>query len=230
MKIKISVSLFNKELDKLISVVNSNNILNTPIFKNMLVDVFNDSMTIIVSNGFFSYKAKIQTDEKNFIIEKTGSFLIGIKQINELMKKITEKFVAIELVDQTTLVIGTPKSRFTIFTREKDNYPTIDFEKIENPNKTEHDFFKTISKKVAFAADEKHSQTNPALKGVSIQSVENKTSVIASNTHRLSKTELETIKTNVKTIVKPSTFALVSKIFSKNEDIYIGLNQDKTQI
>jgi DNA polymerase-3 subunit beta len=122
MKISISKQeLFNK-LRTSVNLLDSLN--SNPIMDCLLIDVDEKQLIIISSNVFSS----LRNTTTELTISKPGKVLVKGKILYNIISKIKEKMVDLELVDNSILRISTTSFLCDINTLDHSPYPDISFD------------------------------------------------------------------------------------------------------
>ena len=230
MKFKIRKTIIEKRMNDVTTVVSSNNIIATPIFKAVLFEIFNNEIVIKASNTSVSINTKIKTDETDVQVESTGIFLTPIKKLQELIKKIDSTFLIFEKTDEAILTISTNKSRYSLQIYEAKNYPKINFETKGIEFNIKEKIFDEVLNKIVFSADNEHKQSRKEFSGINLVSQDNKLNIIATNMHRLSKLTTETTQDEINIIIPTTFFKIANKINSlKNTETKTWISQEKIQ-
>lgn len=187
MKIEIKSSILFKIIKKISKVTVSNNIEELSCF---LLEVENNKIILIASNGNLSMKYVLLKD-KNFLkILSTGSVLINCKIIYDIFSKLEDEWILFEL-KINNLIISNFKNdnndfifKLSIMTIEK--FPKINFNKnINNKISFKKSLLQNINDQIAFAINTNNSK--PALTGINFKFSNQKLFITATDGYCLAK-------------------------------------------
>ena len=201
-----------------------------PVLTGIKIDAFLDSLTFTASNREISIQVKLDKNE-SFEIEEEGKCVVPGKYFIEIAKKIEEDKINFVLFEENTVKITTEKTDFTLVALDKDAFPVISFEKIGEPVILKSNILKKTIKQTNFAAGV--SEARVILTGVCFEINNNKLSVIATDSYRLAKKEIELDKEYPHTKINIPNKALeeLEKIISdKEDDVLLYLISNKILI
>lgn len=226
MKIQVNAKEFIKNLDEVSKCVNNNNIF-LPL-RGILLDILEDRITIIGSDGNLSIIKTIIKDEKFLKIEETGKLLIPSLLFTNVVRKCEDN---IEIFNKGNILFisnGTDKYELNLF--DASEFPLIDFTlqgvKLTINSKELRD----AAKNVLFAASS--SDVDIIFNGVNIDYSNNKMKLIATDSYRVAYEEME-IKDSRNINFNVSIFAKNLKEFipeSINDNVDMFVNDYKINL
>lgn len=182
---------FTIEKDTLLNNINNvskalSNKIQMPGLTGILFNVNKDKIVLTASNNEISIQVNI-TD--NFKVIEEGNFLLQGKYLIEIIKKINANEIDFISFEENTIKILAGKSVFTLNCLPLDSFPIITFD--ESPVKFTLDALnlKQIIRKTTFAISTNESRF--VLTGVSLRTKDNKLTVIATDSYRLARKEIE---------------------------------------
>lgn len=146
----------------------------------------NNELTLISSDSNISIKSVIKnnTDKEEVIyITEEGQTLIEAKYLLEIVRKIDSEFINVEIFDNSLAKIYGGNSEFKINTLNPEDYPTINFEIMNQTFMFPIYDLRKIVNSTAFACSDK--DTRPILTGVNFKTENGKLHVNATDSYRL---------------------------------------------
>ncbi len=198
-----------------------------PVLTGIKIDAFLDSLTFTTSNREISVQVKLEKNSE-FEVEEEGNCVVPGKYFIEIAKKIEDEKINFVLFEENTVKITTKKTDFTLVALDKDAFPIISFDKIGNPIVLKSNVLKKTIKQTNFAAGV--SEARVILTGVCFEIQNNKLSVIATDSYRLAKKELdlEDEYPHVKINIPNKALEELEKILSdKDEEVSMYLISNK---
>ena len=123
MKFTIDTKVLLNKLSLSNQLVDNSNL--NPTLSGILVTVNKNEIILTSSNSTCSSKIFIKD---NFEVELEGSFLIKGKTFYEIINKLTDKKVKLEIIDNTMLRISTKIFSCNLCLLDTNSYPTISFD------------------------------------------------------------------------------------------------------
>lgn len=203
-----------------------------PILEGIYINASKEGLTLIGSDMDVSIETKVDAD----VIEE-GTVVIDSKIFGEIIRKLPNSDVKIEIIESDTVQISCQKSVFNVVYMNYEEFPalpTIDEEKqIQVPQNILKDMIKSTS--FAIAQDE----TRPILQGILFEMKDKKLNLVALDGYRLAiKTEYLDSDFHIEVVIPGKTLSEVSKILEDVESIvnitftnnHILFNLEKTRI
>ena len=123
MKFKIKKNLLLEALNNVSKAISSKNII--PILSGIKVEVLSDKLILTASDNDVTIQTVLESSD-NLIINSTGSIVIKGKYILDIIRKLDEDFVNVEIVDDHKIMIYTENSEFSLNGIDIKEYPQID--------------------------------------------------------------------------------------------------------
>lgn len=219
MRIIISRKLLDRELSKVAKPVTSNAVL--PSLTGILFEVDSDKITMMGSNGNVTIKTAIERSNDLEIIE-TGSIVIPVKYLIEIIKKIDTDKINIELFEDSMIKITNEKSDFTIMGMDSREYPEYNFDKTGEKVTLNADDICDIDDQVAFAVSPRDER--PILKGVNFASSGNLVAT-ATDSFRLARKVISAHLANFNITIPRPTIQYVAKNVTNEKEIEMYINE-----
>ncbi|MFV0499006.1 MAG: DNA polymerase III subunit beta [Bacilli bacterium] len=190
----------------------------------------NEDGLILIGSGLqLTIKAFIpkSVNDKEFInIISTGSMVLNENYITELVKKVDEETIEIELVDNSYAIIKTERGTFKLNCISLEDYPNIDIVKSEDRITFSKSEFKKIISQTVFAASSK--ENTRILTGVCFDFVGDVINIAATNRYRLSNKFFKTNSSiNSKITIPSKNLSDLNSICNEQGDMTMHIFSNK---
>lgn len=166
MKIKIKKELLLENLNKVSKAISTKNLV--PALAGIKFDLEKKGLTLTASDNDITIRSFIPNDNSNnMLIEEEGSIIIQGRYILDIVKKLPDKMLNIEVFDELKVIISTENSEYILNGINKSEYPNIDLEINKNPILLNNKVFKELVNQTAFAASS--DEARPALTGLNFK-------------------------------------------------------------
>ncbi|MDD6793964.1 MAG: DNA polymerase III subunit beta [Clostridiaceae bacterium] len=184
-----------------------------PILEGIYINATKDGLTLIGSDMDVSIETKVQAD----VLEE-GTVVIDSKIFGEIIRKLPNSDVRIEIIESDTVQITCQKSVFNVVYMNADEFPSLpqidEEKKIEVPQNILKNMIKSTS--FAIAQDE----TRPILQGILFELKDRKLNLVALDGYRLAiKSEYLDSDFNIEVVIPGKTLNEVSKILEDDDSI-----------
>ncbi len=183
MKIKIKKELLLENLNKVSKAISTKNLI--PILSGIKFDLTKEGLTLTASDNDITIQTFIPADNKDMEIEKEGSIIIQGKYVLDIVRKLPNEFVNIEVIDELKILIYAENSEFNLNGINQKEYPNVALENSKNFVKINTKLFKTIINQTAFATSTDESR--PILTGINIKITGDILECSATDSYRLAK-------------------------------------------
>ncbi len=187
MKIKIKKDILLENLNKVAKAISTKNLI--PILSGIKFDLSKKGLTLTASDNDITIQSFIPFDKDNMDIEKEGSIIIQGKYILDIVRKLPEEYINIEVIDELKILICTANSEFNLNGINQKEYPNISLENSKNLVKIKSNEFKTLINQTAFATS--NDESRPILTGINIKVVGDILECSATDSYRLAKKEIK---------------------------------------
>lgn len=203
-----------------------------PILTGIKITATLQGVTLTGSDSDISIESFIPTEEEDKVlveIAETGSIVLQARFFSEIVKKLPEKTIEIEVQPNFLTVIRSGKAEFNLNGLDAEEYPRLPQIEEENVFKIPTDLLKTIIRQTVFAVST--SETRPILTGVNWRIEDEELICTATDSHRLAlrKAKIETENHQSHNVVIPGkSLNELSKILDDSNDpvnIVITANQ-----
>ncbi len=227
MKIKIKKDLLLENLNKVSKAISTKNLV--PALAGIKFDLQKEGLTLTASDNDITIRTFIPYQEGDMTIEEEGSIIISGRYILDIVRKLDEEMINLEVFDELKVIISTENSEYNLNGINKNEYPNINLEINKNPILINSKVFKDLVNQTAFAAS--NDEARPALTGLNFKIVGNILECNCTDSYRLAR-KILTLNNNVENdynIVIPSKNIIeVSKLINDDElDIELHIFNNK---
>lgn len=227
MKIKIKKELLLENLNKVSKAISTKNLI--PILSGIKFDLTKEGLTLTASDNDITIQTFIPADNKDMEIEKEGSIIIQGKYVLDIVRKLPDEFINIEVIDELKILIYAENSEFNLNGINQKEYPNVALENSKNFVKINTKLFKTIINQTAFATSTDESR--PILTGINIKITGDILECSATDSYRLAKKQAKSNEIAGETyniIVPGKNIVEFMKILNEgNEELEIHIFSNK---
>ena len=216
MKFIIKKDVLLENLNHTSKAISSRNLI--PILTGIKFELKEEGLYLFASDTDISIKSFIPVSDIVEVME-LGSVVIGGKYIVELIRKHPDSDISIEVLDDYKMLISTDKIEFNLNGINPNEYPNLDMEKSDEPIIIDTSVFKEIINQTFFATSQNESR--PLLTGINFKISNNCLEVIATDSYRLAKKNIEldvNIDEEVNIVIPGKNVLELSRILSEEED------------
>ena len=209
-------------LDALVKVSKAISIKNLiPVLAGIKFELKKKKLTLTASDNDITIQTTIESvNDEDFRIENEGSIIIQGKYILDIVKKLPDEFINIEVIDELKILIYTDKSEFNLNGISESEYPNIGLEESKKKIDIKAGLFKNIVYQTAFATSNEESK--PVLTGINFNIVGDILECNSTDSYRLARKVVTLDKESEESynIVIPSHNILeFTKILGDDEEI-----------
>lgn len=227
MKIKIKKELLLENLNKVSKAISTKKLI--PILSGIKFDLTREGLTLTASDNDITIQTFIPADNKDMEIEKEGSIIIQGKYVLDIVRKLPDEFINIEVIDELKILIYAENSEFNLNGINQKEYPNVALENSKNFVKINTKLFKTIINQTAFATSTDESR--PILTGINIKITGDILECSATDSYRLAKKQAKLNEITGETyniIVPGKNIVEFMKILNEgNEELEIHIFSNK---
>ena len=180
MKFIVKKEILLESLTNTSKAISTRNLI--PILTGIKFDLKEDGLYMYASDTDVSIRTYIPKD-KLTSLEETGNIVIGGKYIVEIIRKLPDVDITLEVLDGYKLIISTNNTEFNLNGINPNEFPNLDLDETKEPIIIKVGMFKEIINQTAFAISQ--SETRPLLTGINFKFSDNKLDVIATDSYRL---------------------------------------------
>ena len=186
MKFIIKKNILLENLLNTSKAISSRNLI--PILTGIKFDLKEEGLYLSASDSDISIRTFIKRDDITEIIE-TGSIVISGKYIVEIIRKLPDSDISIEVVDGFNMIVQTTGSEFNLNGIDPNEFPNLDLEETKNPIVINTVTFKNIVNQTFFCTS--LSETRPLLTGINFKLNDDILEIIATDSYRLARKQIE---------------------------------------
>ena len=162
--------------------ISSRNLI--PILTGIKFDLTNDGLYLSASDTDISIRCFIPSSDIEEIKE-LGSVVIGGKYIVEIVKKLPNTNITIEVMDENKMIISTDNTEFNLNGISSNEFPNLDLSETHEPIILKSNIIKKVISQTFFATSKNESR--PLLTGINFRIEDDLIEVIATDSYRLAK-------------------------------------------
>lgn len=182
MKLIIEKNVLLENLTNVMRAISTYNII--PILNGVKFELKKEGLFLTASDSEFTIQNFIDKKEiKN--IKETGTIVIQSKYLLDIIKKLPNGDINIEVVDGLKIVISAEKTVFNLNCLNTEDYPEIKFEEVKNPVIIESNLLKETINQTLFAIS--NQQSRPILTGANFILKGQQISCITTDSYRVAK-------------------------------------------
>ncbi len=222
MKLTIKKELLLNALNKVSKAISTKNLI--PVLAGIKFEVKKKRLILTASDNDITIQTMIEANDDDFKIESEGSIIIQGKYILDIVRKLPDQYINIEVVDELKILIYTENSEFNLNGISESEYPNIGLEESKKKVHIKASIFKDIVNQTAFAASNEESK--PVLTGINFNIVGDVLECNSTDSYRLARkvVKLESASEENYNIVIPSHNILEFSRIIDDEDGDIELH------
>lgn len=218
MKFTIKKELLLEALSKVSKAISTKNLI--PVLAGVKFELKKKKLTLTASDNDITIQTTIDsTNKEDFKIESEGSIIIQGKYILDIVRKLPDKYINIEVIDELKILIYTENSEFNLNGINESEYPNVGLEESKKKLDIKAGVFKSIVYQTAFASSNEESK--PVLTGINFNIVGDILECNSTDSYRLARKviKLDKVSEENYNIVIPSHNILeFTKILGEDED------------
>ena len=226
MKLSIKKEILLENLNNVSKAVSTKNVI--PVLGGIKFDLTKEGLFLTATNNDIDIQSFI---DKKYIdkIDDYGSIIIQGKYLLDIIRKLPNGLINIEIIDGLKIMIYTENSNFNLNGIDASEFPNISLDLSTNPIVLSKKTIKNIVNQTLFATSMQESR--PILTGINIKIENDKMECIATDSYRLAKkiVDLDCTVDNLINIVVPGkNIGELVKILNdedENVDIHIFSNK-----
>ena len=164
MKFKIKKNILLDALNNVSKALSTKNII--PILSGIKFDLTKEKLTLTASDNDITIQTTLLKDD-NMEIDNTGSIVIKGKYILDIIRKLDDEWINLEIVDDHKILIYTENSEFNLNGIDSREYPAIDLNLSDNFIVLNVDKFKDLVNQTNYASST--DEARPVLTGVNMK-------------------------------------------------------------
>ncbi len=226
MKFSIKKEILLENLNNVSKAVSTKNVI--PVLGGIKFNLTKEGLFLTATNSDIDIESFI---DKKYIdkIESTGTIIIQGKYLLEIIRKLPDGIINIEIIDGLKILIYTQNSNFNLNGIDSSEFPNINLDISTNPIILSKRVIKNIINQTLFATS--MQEARPILTGINIKIENDKMECVATDSYRLAKkvVNLDNNVNNLINIVIPGkNIGELNKILTdddENVEIHIFSNK-----
>jgi len=219
MKFTIKKDLLLDALNKVSRAISTKNLI--PVLAGIKFELKKKKLTLTASDNDITIQTSIESNnDENFKIENEGSIIIQGKYILDIVRKLPDKYINIEVVDELKILIYTENSEFNLNGISESEYPNIGLEESKKKVNVNASVFKTIVNQTAFASSNEESKL--VLTGINFNIVGDVLECNSTDSYRLARKVVKLDKEseeNYNIVIPSHNIVEFCKILSDDDEI-----------
>ncbi len=168
MKLTIKKELLLDALNKVSKAISTKNLI--PVLAGIKFELKKKRLTLTASDNDITIQTIIESkSDDDFTVENEGSIIIQGKYILDIVRKLPDKYINIEVIDELKILIYTENSEFNLNGISESEYPNIGLEESKKKVNIKAGTLKSIVNQTAFATSNEESK--PVLTGINFNIV-----------------------------------------------------------
>ena len=225
MKLTINKNILLENLTNVVKAISPKNII--PILNGIMFELTDEGLYLLASDSDLTIKSFIDK-EKISKIEQTGTIIIQSKYIIDIIRKMPNDEINIEVIDGLKIRIFTETSQYNLNCLNSSDYPRITLEDAKTPISISSELIKKMIKQTIFAVSIQESR--PLLTGINIKINGNVLECVATDSYRLAKKTimLENVyPENIDIVIPGKNVQELDKILGEDGNVEMHLFTNK---
>ena len=150
MKFTIKKEVLMEAINKVSKAISSRNVI--PVLAGIKFELTSKKLVLTASDNDITIQTFINCDDEEIIkVKEEGSIIIQGKYISDIVRKLPDKYINIEVVDELKILIYTENSEFNLNGISESEYPNIDLGESKSHIELSPSVLKEIVSQTAFA-------------------------------------------------------------------------------
>ena len=203
MKFTIKKDLLLDALSKVSKAISTKNLI--PVLAGIKFELKKKKLTLTASDNDITIQTTIESvNDDEFRIDSEGSIIIQGKYILDIVRKLPDQYINVEVIDELKILIYTENSEFNLNGISESEYPNVGLEESKKKININAGVLKSIVNQTAFATSNEESK--PVLTGINFNIVGDILECNSTDSYRLARkiVKLEKVSEDNYNIVIPS--------------------------
>ena len=219
MKFTIKREMLLEALSKVSKAISTKNLI--PVLAGIKFELKKKKLVLTASDNDITIQTTIDAmNDEDFKIENEGSIIIQGKYILDIVRKLPEEYINIEVIDELKIVIYTDNSEFNLNGISESEYPNIGLEESKKKVDLSAGTLKSVVYQTAFASSNEESK--PVLTGINFNIVGDVLECNSTDSYRLARKVIHLDKTseeNYNIVIPSRNLIEFTKILGDDEEI-----------
>ncbi|WP_100489490.1 DNA polymerase III subunit beta [Sporolactobacillus pectinivorans] len=206
-----------------------------PILTGIKLTAGADGLTLTGSNSDISIKSyipSIEDDKENVTVDTAGSIILPSRLFSELVRKLPDDNIFIEVDTRLIAKITSGRSEFTLNGLDPDEYPNLPVINEKDVFSIKKDLLKDVVRQTVYAVS--LSETRPVLTGVKWTLQGGELECVATDSHRLAQRSVPVENGNTgetrEMVIPGTSLNELSKILDDDDDKMVDIVMTSNQI
>ena len=203
MKFTIKKDVLMEAINKVSKAISSRNVI--PVLAGIKFELTSKKLVLTASDNDITIQTFINCDDEEIIkVKEEGSIIIQGKYISDIVRKLPDKYINIEVVDELKILIYTENSEFNLNGISESEYPNIDLGESKSHIELSPSVLKEIVNQTAFATS--IDENKAILNGINFNITGDMLECNATDSYRLARKviKLDKVSKENQNIVIPS--------------------------
>ena len=218
MKLTIKKEILLDAINKVSKAISTKNLI--PVLAGIKFELNKKKLVLTASDNDITIQTTIDCNNEDEVkVEEEGSIIIQGKYILDIVRKLPDKYINIEVIDELKILIYTENSEFNLNGISESEYPTITLEESKKKIDVNANVFKDLVNQTAFAAS--NEETKPVLTGLNFNIIGDILECNSTDSYRLARKviKLDKLSEDNYNIVIPShNIVEFSRLIGDDED------------
>ena len=183
MKLTIKKDILLEALNKVSKAISTKNLI--PVLAGIKFELSKKKLTLTASDNDITIQTFINCNNDDVKVEEEGNIIIQGKYILDIVRKLPDEFINIEVIDELKILIYTKNSEFNLNGISESEYPSINLEESKKKIDVKANIFKELVNQTAFAAS--NEETKPVLTGLNFNIVGDVLECNSTDSYRLAR-------------------------------------------
>ena len=219
MKFTIKKELLLDALNKVSKAISTKNLI--PVLSGIKFDLKKKKLVLTASDNDITIQSIIESNsDDEFKIEGEGSIIISGKYILDIVRKLPDEYINIEVIDELKILIYTENREFNLNGISESEYPSIGLEESKKKIEIKAGVLKAIVNQTAFATSNEESK--PVLTGINFNIVGDVLECNATDSYRLARKVVKLEKEsdeNYNIVIPSHNLSEFVKILGDDEEV-----------
>ena len=225
MKFTISKNLLLENLTYVSKAISTKNII--PILNGIKFELKEDGLYLTGTDSELTIQTFIENKKiKN--VDSIGTIIIQSKYLLDIIRKMPEEDVNIEVIDGLKIKIYTKKNQYSLNCLDPKEYPKFKIENSKTIFNLDSDILKSLINQTAFAISTQESR--PLLTGINFKIIGDILEVTSTDSYRLAKKSVKLpliIEEEINIVIPGKNLIEFDKILTENKPVEINIFSNK---
>lgn len=224
MKLTIKKEILLDALNKVSKAISTKNLI--PVLAGIKFELKKNKLTLTASDNDITIQTTIEDcDLEDFKVEKEGNIIVQGKYILDIVRKLPDKYINIEVIDELKILIYTENSEFNLNGINESEYPAVHLEESKKKIDVNSSVFKDLVNQTAFAAS--NEETKPVLTGINFNIVGDTLECNSTDSYRLARKIIKLEKPsedNYNIVIPSHNIVEFSRIMDEDSDSMVEIH------